>query len=121
MECVAATWDALAAIGNPLPEVCWSTWDAYGNVIDHLLINRDHQFALIASKDPDPFRLHDDPIREAASIDADDLLTRLEGETEITSLELKAVATSRVAVEFVNALNSLVAKVKQRKVHTARQ
>lgn len=64
MECVAAVWDTLEVIQDPTAELSAATCDAFGGVIEHYLMNRDHPYAVIASREPDPLGMQHDPISE---------------------------------------------------------
>lgn len=62
MECAASTWDALATLEDGTVDHAIDALGGYARTIEHFLINRDHQGVLVATKQPDPLGLGNDPI-----------------------------------------------------------
>jgi hypothetical protein len=96
MEYIAASWDCLAMLHE---DSAASTRGAFKSVVEHYLINRHHRGVLVASKEPDPLGLLDDPIWEEPSQASGSLLNLLERERLGSDL----VATVREASHQLGA------------------
>jgi uncharacterized protein YjaG (DUF416 family) len=62
MECMAAAWDALEVVDGEDVDHAIASLSGYKRTIEHFLINRDHQRARIATRQPDPLGLATDPV-----------------------------------------------------------
>jgi hypothetical protein len=116
MEYTAAVWDALTALSEPTPERAAATYDAVIRVVEHFLMNRDHPWAVVATRTPDPFGLRDGAIWEASVGSLEGVLAEITAEAPysrdlVVSLKSKAI---RDSIVLANSMEQLSLSIKPR-------
>jgi hypothetical protein len=73
------------------------TFDAFLRVVDHFLLNRDHPWAAVATREPDPFRLRHDPIWESSiATPLRGILMELAGQARLTPERIESIRSDAI-------------------------
>jgi hypothetical protein len=100
MESVASTWDALNVIPAGSVDSAASACTGFSQGLYYFLMNRDHQGVRIASNEPDPLGLVEDPLWQRELAVLKDLLNRL-ADTAPSTDEIEAI---RAAADNADAV-----------------